>query len=285
MLVEKLSLKNTEAFNNLLEEAKNENRFRIDFYKYYNNNSIFLKYFLKKAVKLFRIDNLYIGYLWIDVPVISTVTIKDLYIKPRYLKYFDKNLFNILKCKKVFYETYEDVEISEIMDCLHFKKISSTEILCVEIKDIDKKQCFEKDLEFIKYNKGTDANMRCLIQNDVFNNKVRAPLNISDILFDEKQEYFLEDMCFFMKYRKNIIGYGQVIYNRGVFSIVNFGIRYRYRRQGFGEFFLYNIIEIAKKRGIKKLYVRVESNNSVAKNLYYKVGFVKKGIISSWILG
>ena len=40
MVIEKLSSKNTEEFKKLLYEARNKTPYRLNFYKYYDNQSL-----------------------------------------------------------------------------------------------------------------------------------------------------------------------------------------------------------------------------------------------------
>lgn len=284
MVIEKLSLKNTNDFNKLLKESNKKNSYRIGFYKHYNNKSIINKYFLKKTVKLFKIDNLYIGYIWTDIPLNNIVTIKDFYIKPKYIEFFNESIFKILNEKNIFYEILEDKDNLALLNFLNFNKVKSTNLLHLNIEryyDKDKKL---KDIKLKGYKKGEDAKKRCLLQNDIFNNEGREPLNISDILFDERQEYFIQDMCFFILYQNNLAGYGQVVYNRGAFSIVNFGITKKYRGLGLSKIFLNKIIKICRLKGITDIYIRVEAHNLIARNLYNKIGFKSAGKFSTWFL-
>lgn len=284
MVIEKLSLKNTNDFNKLLKESNNINTYRIDYYKHYNNKSIIIKYFIKKTVKLFKVNNLFIGYIWTDIPLNNIVTIMDFYIKPKYIEFFNESIFNILNVKKVFYEILEDKESLALLKLLKFNKVRSTNLLHLNIERYYEKCKNLKNIRLKGYKKGEDAKKRCLLQNEIFCDEGRAPLNISDIFFDERQEYFIQDMCFFILYQNDLAGYGQVVYNRGVFSVVNFGIIKKYRGLGLGKVFLNKIIKICRLKGITDMYIRVEANNLIAKKLYSEIGFESTGDFSTWFL-
>ena len=78
------------------------------------------------------------------------------------------------------------------------------------------------------------------------------------------------------------IGYGQIIFNREMFTIVNFGIVNDFRGIGLGKLLLHEIILYAKKSGIKNLAIRVDCTNINAINLYKWIGFKEKYKIVIW---
>ena len=71
---------------------------------------------------------------------------------------------------------------------------------------------------------GKDEGLRCDVQNQIFADLNRRPLTIEDIYMDMSQDYYINDFCFFGMLGENYIGYGQIINNRNMYTIVNFGI-------------------------------------------------------------
>lgn len=72
------------------------------------------------------------------------------------------------------------------------------------------------------------------------------------------------------------------IENRNMYTIVNFGIVTKYRGKGLGKIFLSKIVEAAKNYGIEDLFIRVDSTNIKALNLYKWIGFKEVNKILVW---
>ena len=111
---------------------------------------------------------------------------------------------------------------------------------------------------------------------------MRAEIDVTDIENDIKQEYYIEDLSIFLMMNNSAIGYGQVIYSRGRYTVVNFGIVSAFRGKGFGELLLKQIINECIDRNILDLYIRVDENNTKAINLYNKCGFKYEYSINNW---
>ncbi|NLK96124.1 MAG: GNAT family N-acetyltransferase, partial [Clostridiales bacterium] len=135
----------------------------------------------------------------------------------------------------------------------------------------------------IPYKKKKDVKIRCFIQNSVFRDNNRIPLTTADIEFDENQDYFIDDLCLFISVDNKVIGYGQIIYNKGIYTVVNLGIIKKYRGKGYGRDLLNALIILAERKGIRDLFIRVELNNHKAERLYESCGFNEVGYISNWI--
>ena len=138
------------------------------------------------------------------------------------------------------------------------------------------------NIAFKRFKIGKDEKLRCDLQNDIFHDKMRAEIYVSDIENDIKQEYYIDDLSIFLMMNNSAIGYGQVIYNRGRYTVVNFGIVPVFRGKGFGELLLNHIINECIDRNILDLYIRVDKNNIKAINLYNKCGFKYEYSINNW---
>ena len=71
-----------------------------------------------------------------------------------------------------------------------------------------------------------------------------------------------------------IIGYGGMTVAGDDADIDNIAVTELYRTSGVGSAILENLLEIAKSKGVKKLFLEVRVSNSVAMKLYLKHGFV-----------
>lgn len=282
IIYEKLTNDNIYAFNNLQEEALKHIDYKMDFYRVYDNKGFLYKFFLKKFVRLLNYNNKYIGYIWIDPQSTKSLRINDIYIKEEYFDVIDHYSLSMLKTNLIVTDLYENEYTTYLMNKLNFKRFKITELMgynvCCKLSETAL-----SNISFKIYNPKEDRKIRCYIQNSVFRNESRVPLTTSDIEFDEKQEYYINDYCIFIQLNNKPIGYGQIVYNRGVYFIVNIGILQQYRNKGYGKILLSKLINMAYVNGINKLYIRVENNNTNAKLLYHNIGFKDIGVMSSWI--
>ena len=282
MTIEKLSNNNVSSFKQLLKESQSDLLFKFDFYSYYNERSFLVKYFIRKNVKLILVNGEYVGYIWFDFKYLKTLTINDLYIRKEYFYYLNSYILKSFNSDYILFETYETSYMIELLKILNMKRIRISQIM--EYKDnnlLNEKN--QEDVSFAEYAKNKDAKIRCEIQNNIFENENRAPLSIDDIYYDEKQDYFLDNMSLFMKLKEKYIGYGQIIYTRGLYMIVNFGVIKEFRSKGYGRVFLNALIKHFKEKINSNIFIRVDSNNKIARKLYEKSGFMDKGIISTWL--
>lgn len=67
--------------------------------------------------------------------------------------------------------------------------------------------------------------------------------------------------------------------NRSFLAELGMVIKDNYQGRGLGSRLMAHLIEIAKKEGIRRTYLRVLTNNIRAISLYRKYGFKEKGII------
>ena len=261
IIYEKLTNDNIYAFNNLQEEALKHIDYKMDFYRVYDNKGFLYKFFLKKFVRLLNYNNKYIGYIWIDPQSTKSLRINDIYIKEEYFDVIDHYSLSMLKTNLIVTDLYENEYTTYLMNKLNFKRFKITELMgynvCCKLSETAL-----SNISFKIYNPKEDRKIRCYIQNSVFRNESRVPLTTSDI---------------------KPIGYGQIVYNRGGYFIVNIGILQQYRNKGYGKILLSKLINMAYVNGINKLYIRVENNNTNAKLLYHNIGFKDIGVMSSWI--
>lgn len=280
--VEKLSTDNFKSFSDLLEEARNKNKYLRDFFRFYDNKSFIFRYIVRKMVYLIKFNETYIGYIWMESPSYESSKASDIYIKDEYIKYFTGKLLLILKTNILTLECFENEYSKKLLKALDMIPIRKTYLMKLEnYKNEEIK--LPDNLSFSIYKRKKDANIRCKIQNDIFFDNARVPLTVEDIYYDEKQDYFLDDLSLFLKYNDTEIGYGQIIYSRNMNLIVNFGIIDKYRGKGYGRILINKLIQLAFENNIKDLYIRVDVNNRKAINLYRSIGFETIGNFSVWM--
>ncbi|SFU42159.1 Acetyltransferase (GNAT) family protein [Clostridium sp. DSM 8431] len=280
--VEKLSNDNFKDFSNLLEEAKSKNEYLRDFFRFYDNKSFIFRYIVRKMVYIIKYNEIYIGYIWIESPSYESSKAADIYIKEEYIKYFTGKLLLILKTEIVTLECFENEYSRKILKALDMIPIRKTYLMKLENYKEEPIKLSE-NLSFSIYKKRKDALARCNVQNKIFFSNARVPLNIEDIYYDEKQDYFLDNLSLFLKYGEKEIGYGQIIYSGNMNLIVNFGIIEEYRGKGYGRLLINKLIQLAFKNNIKDLYIRVDTNNKAALNLYEDMGFKTIGNFLVWM--
>lgn len=146
------------------------------------------------------------------------------------------------------------------------------------------------ELDTIKYDKVQmkkfrieDIKARVDIQNQIFDNKYRMPINTTDILIEVSKKSYIPELSFFYLYEGKFIGYGQVNTNNNQYFLVNFGLIPEYRGKGLSRAFLLTILDKAKAYGIETLHLEVNEDNTNAVNLYHSVGFTDDVSTCTWI--
>ena len=176
----------------------------------------------------------------------------------------------------------EDNEVNiDILNKLGFKRAKGF----MELE----KECTEhlntfapKNITFSIVKKDKDEKARCLLQNEIFKNDDRIPINIEDIYYDEAQEYYFDKGAIFIELDNIPIGYGQIIIEDKVAIIVNFGIIEKYRKEGYGKVLLRYLLNIAMDNDFSKVSLKVDSNNVIAFKLYLSLGFNIKKKFYTW---
>ena len=301
VMLEKLTLNNMNTFKEIYYKNLKEISYNKDFFRCYDNQNFLFKFLYRKFIRLIKVKDQYIGYLWFDNTDGKYIKVWALYIDNNYselineftLSYFNNNILS--------YEEIDNIQNSITLSKLGFKKINYTLLLKLDISNyidinlkdsilskskykLEEKIKSNNNFEFYirKLQIGKDEILRCNIQNDIFAQWNRRPLSLDDIQADMSQDYFLEDLCFWGLVNNEYVGYGQIIFNRNMYTIVNFGIVSKYRGLGLSKLLLNEIIIAAKNYGIKDLYIRVDSDNVKAINLYRWIGFKETNKIVVW---
>ncbi|AOR23612.1 GNAT family N-acetyltransferase [Clostridium taeniosporum] len=279
-IIEKLSFKNLKYLEMLQQEANNKYMNDKDFFELYNKKSFISKYRKRREIKLFKYENEYIGYLWIQYPLTEVIKINSLYINEKHIDWLSNELFHIFKGKTLSFDVVDSKLTYDIMNKLNFKTIKSTSLMKMQISKCKFK--FNKNVNFKIFTKKQDENLRCFIQNSVFQDNERVPLVPYDIKQEEQEDYYINDLCVFIMLGNVAIGYGQVIAKKDFYTIVNVGILEEYRKKGYGEMLIKYLIYLCSKRHISCIAINVEVENYKAMNLYKKIGFEEYRRVTTW---
>lgn len=269
-----------KKLNQLRNQFNNLNR---DFFNFYNSLNFIQKYFVKKKVHLLKYKNDYIGFIWIKYIKNRLYLIQSMHVIPnKSVVDCYKNLLNAVNTKATFLYECENNDINfNILKEVGFKKMDGTFEMCCPL-DKNFHYILDSSITIDKFIEKKDENKRCALQNMIFKKADRVPLSVEDILFDEEQNYYFKEGCFFMNYRNTSIGYGQIILDEDRPIIVNFGIIEKFRGKGLGKVFLLYLMQYAKDNNFKSIFIKVDSTNLIAYNLYQSVGFRLDKEIYKW---
>ena len=151
-----------------------------------------------------------------------------------------------------------------------------------------KTTCFDKQIDenetiFKHFKEGEDEELRCTIQNSVFYDENRIPLIPMDISCEEDEDYYIKNFGVFICNKDGQpIGFGQIIINKRLYTIVNLGVIDEYRQQGYGELLVKYLVGFCYNNSINNIYIRVEKKNTKALSLYNKIGFREIKSIITW---
>lgn len=278
-----LNLKNINSFREINKFNSNFSLSNKDFFELYDNSNIIQKLFLRKNVNLLIEENNYIGYIWFEKHNKRHSSINSInVIEENNLVYYYKTLISSLVNNSLITYECEDSEANiNILNKLGFTKAKGF----MELE----KECTEylnasvpKNITFSIAKKDKDEKARCLLQNEIFKNDDRIPINIEDIYYDEAQGYYFDKGAIFIELENRPIGYGQIILEDKMAIIVNFGIIEKYRKEGYGKVLLRYLLNTAMDNDFSKVSLSVDSNNVVAFKLYISLGFNIKRQFYTW---
>lgn len=278
-----LTLKNINKFREINQFNTNFSMSNKDFFEQYDNSNIFQKLFLRKSVSLLLGENDYIGYIWFEKHNKYHSSINSInVIENNNLVCCYKTLISQLEGNILVTYECEDNDVNiDILSKLGFKRTKGfmeLEKNCTEYLDT----FIPKNITFSIVEKDKDEKARCSLQNEIFKNDDRIPINIEDIYYDEEQEYYLDKGAIFIELDNMPIGYGQIIVEDKAAIIVNFGIIEKYRKEGYGKVFLSYLLNTAMDNDFSKVSLRVDSNNVAALKLYLSLGFNIKREFYTW---
>lgn len=281
-MLEKLSLNSIEVFRELYNESNNYESYDKDFFYSYDKQNFVMKFLYRKFVKLIIVNGISIGYLWHESPVDRFTRVWSLFVNPKYYNLINERTLSEFDNLTLGYEELDKNNKNLILKKLGFKNIRYSNLMYMNIESYNKEKIKYKDFKIVEFQENKDEGLRCHIQNEIFGEIGRRELSIEDIYMDMAQDYYIKNLCYFGIEKYKHIGYGQIINNRGMYTIVNFGTIKESRGKGLGKALLHGIIIKAKETGIKDLYIRVDYENEKAINLYKNIGFTDIDKVLLW---
>lgn len=258
-------------------------------YKYMKNlikdMDIFQKLIYIQGVILLFEKKILIGFISVENYYDDIYKVNDLYLGKNIKGIFDKNIIlNLLHASRLIYEYPRETHNYNEIYNLGFRNVEKTIFMNLDLAKVVQSPINLQNEKIVLFKKNSDEGLRCILQNQIFREDGRNPITIEDIYFDEKQNYYLDDMSYFLYLEEKAIGYGQIIYYYGEYVICNFGILSNYRRKGYGKILLQHLINDSKQKNIDNLYIKVSENNQYAKRLYEKLGFKEQYYIENFEL-
>ena len=283
VFLEKLSIYNIEYFRKLYDKSENAYVCDKSFFEIYDEESFIIKYIIRKQIRLFKVKNEYVGYVWYEYPSDKGFSnIYAIYLKEEYIDLLNSKILSFFNINTFKFDMLTNSKASYIMKKLNFNIDSKNILMKIKASSFNK-NLNENRAVFKHFKEGQDEELRCTIQNSVFSDKNRIPLSVGDIRAEEDEEYYIKDFgVFICKDNGQVIGYGQIIFNKGLYTIVNLGILNEYRKQGYGEMLVKYLIQLCYENFIKNVYIRVEKSNSRALSLYNKIGFKEYESFVTW---
>ncbi|MEG2353116.1 MAG: GNAT family N-acetyltransferase [Clostridium sp.] len=269
--------------------------FDYKFIKHNLNNSIFCKYFKERFSNftfmhlylykdniniILDSDNTYIGFIWTSDFNLG-VNVDALYLGD----YEDYKLISYcmsiisFKGENVFFCTDKEPNIYRNLRLMGFNEIKY--VIDMEVSNFDifniPMYSIPRDIEIHPFRVHEDKLLRCRLQNEIFHDVNRIPVTIKDLNNETQSIYYLNDGGFFIKFKEEYIGYGQIIHDHTHYSIVNLGIIHEYRGNGYGKLLTIFLMEYCKLTydDIKSLKLKVDGDNTIAKNMYESLGFLE----------
>ncbi|KYH35748.1 ribosomal-protein-alanine N-acetyltransferase [Clostridium tepidiprofundi DSM 19306] len=178
--------------------------------------------------------------------------------------------------KKVYSRIFNYLKKSFTQNSFLNDKINKIEVyeMTYNLNDFEMYQFNDDDIKFVNFTIDKDEQLRCDIQNEIFNAPYRIPLQVTDIYWDEKQSYYRNEWSIFLKKGEQFIGYGQIILQDDIPQIVNLGIKKEFRGYGYGKQLLYYLLSLLVDTDYDSVKIRVEYKNNIAIDLYTKIGFI-----------
>ena len=182
--------------------------------------------------------------------------------------YFTKGLPTIYKLTQACYPK----NLDEILESKGYKKIDETSVQILNIAEdypIDKNNRLDIEYEFTPdwINSFVDCSN---IQNE----------STIGIMTQMLKSIIGDKICVKMKLDNKTVGCGFGVIEENYIGIFDIIVREEDRGQGIGKTIMQGILKEAQKRNVCKAYLQVIVGNSVAENLYNKLGF--KEIYRYW---
>lgn len=124
---------------------------------------------------------------------------------------------------------------------------------------------------------------RVKIQNTVFENRTRIPLELPDVQTEMKNSSYIPELALMLSWNEIPCAYGQIIRNASSYYLVNFGVLPQFQGHGLAHILLDELLERARQLKIEQIMLEVYQDNKKAIGLYEKHGFKTMYDKSHWL--
>lgn len=286
---EQLTAKDIQKYKPELLRHKEFNELNEDLYGSYMKSSLFNKIQYKAGARIIFYEDLPVMIIWsetrnynvkvrtiIPLESMDTVSQKE---SSEIMEIFRNSLPLHLDIQQFEYQVVRNEQNDEILSRMGFLMRRGILLMSLQTDDVGLPEHMVQTRKFHI----EDIKARVDIQNIIFDNKYRVPINSADVLIEVSKKSYIPDLSFFYMKNESPIGYGQINTHDNRFYLVNFGLIPEYRGQGLSRDFLLTIIEKAKERGIDRIFLEVNADNISAVNLYRSIGFKEEQNTCTWL--
>lgn len=285
-----ISNKDLQAYRDELLAYKDFNAQNEDLYEIFQRSSLFNKMQYKAGTRLIRVDDLPVMLIWSEVrnytakiraiipfPILHSLA-GDALFREIMVRFLD-SLPVHMDIRRMEYQVRNTPENERILDAMGFKVRKGILMMRSDISDILPPL---RPVDVKRYSM-EDLKARVEIQNQIFSNKYRIPINSADVILEISKRSFIPELSLFLVKDGKYVGYGQITSNDRRYFLVNFGLTEDYRGQGLSRPFLQEILFQASLYGIREVHLEVNASNLRAIRLYESMGFQEEQNNSTWI--
>lgn len=286
---EQLSAKDIQNYKSELLNYMEFNELNENLYDSYMRSSLFNKIQYKAGARVIYHQGLPLMIIWsetrnynVKVRTIIPLTSMNSVNQETMSEIMDNFISSLpphLDIQQFEYQAVRNDENDAVLDQMGFIRRKGILLMSMNTDGADLP---ERKIKIRKFHI-EDIKARVDIQNIIFDNKYRLPINSADVLIEVSKKSYIPDLSFFYMDEESPIGYGQVSTHDSKFFLVNFGLVPTHRGKGLSRDFLLSIIAKAKERGIRKIFLEVNADNIKAVNLYHSVGFREQQNTCTWI--
>lgn len=289
VLSEQLKTKDLQTFKKHLLDYKQFNELNENLYDIYSKSSLFNKIQYRAGSRVITYQSEPVMIIWSETrsfnvkirSIIPLIDIEELKIIPLddVMEVFRDSLPQHLDIHQFEYVVIRNKANDQLLKLLDFEMRRGIKRMYLDMTDLVEPE----NAVTLKKFRIEDIKARVDIQNRIFDNKYRLPINSADILIEISKKSYIPELSYFYLYENKYIGYGQINKNENLFFLVNFGIIPDFRGKKLSRDFLLNLLEKGKSYGIKELYLDVNEQNTKAVGLYNSVGFRDEYNNCSWL--
>ena len=289
VLSEQLKTKDLQTFKKHLLDYKQFNELNENLYDIYSKSSLFNKIQYRAGSRVITYQSEPVMIIWSETrsfnvkirSIIPLIDIEELKVIPLddVMEVFRDSLPQHLDIHQFEYVVIRNKTNDQLLKLLDFEMRRGIKRMYLDMTDLVE----PGNAVTLKKFRIEDIKARVDIQNRIFDNKYRLPINSADILIEISKKSYIPELSYFYLYENKYIGYGQINKNENLFFLVNFGIIPDFRGKKLSRDFLLNLLEKGKSYGIKELYLDVNEQNTKAVGLYNSVGFRDEYNNCSWL--